>query len=92
MSLSFRPFFHVLVLFYVQLHLYPLLHLSHLPCLLAIYVLVVDESQLRGHWFRPPLEWEYDWKILAWWENCGHGNRKCVEKIPVWWEISLRLR
>ncbi len=98
MPLSFCPFFHVRVLFYVQLKLHPLSYLlCQCPFLffsmssqfntcsdgLGVSVVV---SHLRGHGFDFMLE-QFLLKTKA--VNSGLRNRNMIRKIPTWWENSV---
>jgi hypothetical protein len=98
MSLSFCPFFYVLVRLYVLPQLYPLSYLICICPFLSWFMSVifsmcraglgvrVEDSSPRGHWYESPLE-QFLLKTRA--VNSVLGNRNMIGKIPTWWENSV---
>ncbi len=97
MSLSFCPFFYVLVRLYVLSQLYPQ---SYLICICSFFSTFmsftfwmcsdglgvrVEDSKPRGQWFDSLLE-QFVLKTRE--VNSILGNRNMIGKIPTWWENS----
>jgi hypothetical protein len=100
MSLSFCPFFYVLVSLYMYVlsQLYPQSYLICICSLLSAFMSIigksgnglgvrVEASLPRGQWFVSPLE---QIVLKTWAINSILRNRNMIGKIPTWWENSDR--
>jgi hypothetical protein len=100
MSLSFCPFFYVLVSLYKNV-LSQLCPQSYLICICSLFSAFmsiigmcsdglgvrVEDSLPRGQWFESPLEqFVLDTRAI----NSILRNRNMIGKIPTWWENSDR--